>query len=192
MVNVKMLVFDVVVMVYVAIAIAVFVPWALLSTAGPTPLSVAISNDIYSFFSHFCSQIPWHSFFYNGIQAPVCARCTSIYIFTALGLVFFRFAGYGAREFKMNWLLLVLLLLPVGVDGTTQLLGWRESTNSLRLATGAFYGLGYAYFLAWALPAIYALLELMTAALDHNSDKANTVMKRLKYISWPFSTSTRS
>lgn len=40
----------------------------------------------------------------------------------------------------------LLLLLPGGVDGTTQLRGDRESTNPLRLATGILLGMGVVLF----------------------------------------------
>jgi len=33
--------------------------------------------------------------------------------------------------------IVVLGLLPIAVDGFTQLFGWRESTNELRVITGA-------------------------------------------------------
>lgn len=191
MANVKMLAFDAIVIVYTAIAIAVFVPWLLLSVGGSSALAVDISDAIFRFFSIFCHQLPYRSLFFGDIQCPVCARCASIYVFTGTGLVFLRLRGYGAREFKMNWLLLALLLAPTGIDGTTQLMGWRESTNVLRLITGAPYGLGYAYVLAWAVPFVYALLELIIVAAGRDGAKTDAVLGRVKNMAWPFTTATR-
>jgi uncharacterized membrane protein len=34
-----------------------------------------------------------------------------------------------------------LMLVPIAVDGTTQLIGWRESTWLLRLLTGGLFGM---------------------------------------------------
>ncbi len=186
MANVRMLVFDVVVLAYVIIAVATFVPWILISTIGLTPFTISVSDDIYRFFSIFCHQLPWRSLFFDGAQQPVCARCASIYVMTALGLIFFRLKGFGAKEFKMNWVLLALLFAPTGLDGLTQLFGWRESTNPLRLITGAPYGLGYAYILIWALPFLYVLLELIAVAYKHDSAGVDAVIKRIKYMVWPF------
>jgi uncharacterized membrane protein len=188
MTNVKMLAFDVIVLVYTAIAVAVFVPWLLLFIWGPSPLAIDISDAIYRFFSIFCHQLPWRSLFFDDIQMPVCARCASIYVFTGAGLIFLKLRGYGAREFKMNWLLLALLLAPTGLDGTTQLLGWRESTNALRLVTGAPYGLGYAYVLAWAVPFVYALLGLVAAAARRDGARTDAALGRIKNMAWPFTT----
>lgn len=186
MANVKMLIFDVIVLAYVIIGVAIFVPWILLSTMGPTPFSIAVSDGIYHFFSIFCHQLPWRSLFFEGAQQPVCARCASIYAITAVGLVFFSLNGYGVKEFKMNWVLLALLFAPTGLDGLTQLFGWRESTNALRLVTGVPYGLGYAYILAWALPFLYVLLELVGVAFKHDAAGVDAVLKRIKNMAWPF------
>ncbi len=85
----------------------------------------------------------------------------------------------------MSWLLFALLFIPTALDGFTQLFGWRESTNLLRLATGFPYGLGYAYGIAWALPFIYALLELIGVCLKRDSKAVDAVIKRLMAMVWP-------
>ncbi len=186
MVNIKSLAFDVIVIAYSAIALSELVPWLLLSTMGPTSFAVGVSDGIFRFFSIFCHQLPWRSLFYDGIPMPVCSRCASIYQATALALIFFRLKGYGSKEFKMNWFLFALLLAPTGIDGTTQLFGWRESTNALRLLTGIPYGLAYAYILAWAVPFVYALLELIYVAMRRDGPKTDSVLARVKEMAWPF------
>ncbi|WP_174591819.1 DUF2085 domain-containing protein [Methanocella conradii] len=190
--DIKKALFDVIIVIYMVIAAAVFVPWILFSILGPAPLAIAISDAIFRFFSLFCHQLPWRSLFFNGIQMPVCARCASIYVATALGLAFFRLKGYGGREFRMNWPLLILLFVPTGVDGFTQYLGLRESTNLLRLITGFPYGLGYAYLLAWAVPFTWALLELVATAMRGDGENAKVVLQRIKSMAWPFTRGARS
>lgn len=39
-----------------------------------------------------------------------------------------------------------ILLLPGGIDGTTQMFGDRESSNRLRAITGLFLGIGVVLF----------------------------------------------
>lgn len=192
MIDIKKALFDIILAIYAAIAAAIFVPWILLSILGPSPIAIAISDSVFRFFSIFCHQLPWRSLFFNGIQMPVCARCASIYVATALGLAFFRLKGYGGRELRMNWPLLILLFLPTGVDGFTQYLGMRESTNLLRLVTGFPYGLGYAYLLAWAVPFTWALMELVAYSIRRDGKKAGTALQRMKSMAWPFTPGGRT
>ena len=51
---------------------------------------------------------------------------------------------FWARSLSPGTSILVgsLLLIPSGIDGTTQLFGERESTNSLRIFTGLLLGVG--------------------------------------------------
>lgn len=185
MVGLRMLIYDIIMISYVLIGVLIFIPPLLLSMDRVDTGYISISDSIHTFFSFFCHQLPWRSIFINGIKMPVCARCASIYIATGLGLIYFRLKGFGIREFKMNWVILALLFAPTGVDGMTQLLGYRESTNLLRVITGFPYGLGYAYIITWALPLIYALIELLRAALEKEEDHARRVLDRIKKMVWP-------
>jgi uncharacterized membrane protein len=161
----KKVIYDIIIVTYIIIAISIFVPWILLSI--------------------LCHQLPFRSFFFDGIQQPVCARDVSIYIATAVGLVFFRLKGFGEREFKINYVLTVLLFLPTAIDGFTQLFGWRESTNELRLITGFPFDIGYAYLIAWALPFVFALAMLIGAALAHKDAETDALVVRIKKMVWP-------
>jgi len=68
-----------------------------------------------------------------GYQFPICARCTAIYTGIAFGLGLEMLFGPPSRQ-----LLPVILLfaVPCGIDGVTQLVLKRESTNLIRLFTG--------------------------------------------------------
>jgi len=44
-------------------------------------------------------------------------------------------------------LILILFVLPLAIDGTTQLLGFRESNNILRIITGGLAGIIVPFFL---------------------------------------------
>ena len=87
-----------------------------------------------------CHRKPERSFHIKGHQFPVCARCTGFYI--AL-FSYFTYTYYNYVEYTPFLLVTaIILLLPAGIDGLTQLQGYRESNNLLRLVTGLLGGLG--------------------------------------------------
>ena len=87
-----------------------------------------------------CHQIPERSFFINGYQFPVCARCTGFYIMFLIYFIYTYFFYVNYNHFLI--LFSILLLIPAVVDGTSQLKGLRESNNYLRFFTGLIGGLG--------------------------------------------------
>ena len=108
-----------------------------------------ISKQIFYSLHLVCAQIPSHSFYIFGHQLGMCARNFSIYASMFIGSVIFvlskkRFPG-------IPWWIWVLMILPLALDGTTQMFGWRESTWELRVITGTLFGLGNVWF---ALPLI--------------------------------------
>ncbi len=104
---------------------------------------------------HFvCAQVPSHSFYIFGHQLGLCARNLSIYTAMFLGSLVFVLTKN--RLTGIPWWLWVLFILPLVLDGTTQLFGWRESTWQLRLLTGALFGLGNVWFV---LPLIQRTLD---------------------------------
>ena len=98
-----------------------------------------IGAFLYLFFSPICHQLPERSFYLFNHQLPVCARCTGIYFGAFLGSFFAR------RESPSPWYL-VIALIPMALDGGTQLL-FRESNNVLRLATGLIAGFAVVFYL---------------------------------------------
>jgi uncharacterized membrane protein len=70
----------------------------------------------------------------------LCARCTGLCV--GLGASFFlRLLRLAPFMYFPQWIGL-LLGLPLMVDGSSQLLGIRESTNSIRLVSGFLFSLG--------------------------------------------------
>jgi uncharacterized membrane protein len=98
-----------------------------------------LSLLIFQAYSLTCHQMPSRSYFLLGHQMAYCERNTAIYFSMALGgLVYARFRSrIGALPF--HWYL--VLILPMAIDGFTQLFGWRESTWLLRGITGTLFGL---------------------------------------------------
>jgi uncharacterized membrane protein len=56
-----------------------------------------------------------------------------------------------------GFLLYGLLVLPMALDGFTQLFGWRESTWDLRVGTGLLFGLASGWFVMPRLDASFGL-----------------------------------
>lgn len=80
-----------------------------------------------------------------GHKVAICQRDIAIYGSILLsGLVFGALRGKllrGGRKLpKMPIWLFGLLLIPMFLDGATQLIGWRESSWLLRLVTGGLFG----------------------------------------------------
>lgn len=87
-----------------------------------------------------CHRKPERSFFIRNHQFPVCARCTGFYISVFLYFIYVYFFYVDYTPFLI--MVAIFLLLPAFIDGSTQLLGYRESNNILRLVTGLMGGLG--------------------------------------------------
>jgi len=84
-----------------------------------------------------------------GAPMPICARCTAIYGGLLIGALLLRLVR--APRARTARLLLIAAALPMALDGVTQLLRLRESTNLLRVGTGAPFGIALAIWLLSAL-----------------------------------------
>lgn len=90
-----------------------------------------------------CHQLPERSFFGGGIQVPVCARDTGIYVgFVASMLVIAlvqkgRPSGFPSAPVAV---LLGAFVLMMAADGVSSYAGLRETSNAVRLATGLLAG----------------------------------------------------
>lgn len=98
-----------------------------------------VANHLYSLLSYVCPQIPSHSLWLFGAPTGVSSRSLFLY-FTFVGAGIFMFR----RRRFLSWKKSLLFLFPILIDGLTQLAGWRESTNLLRVLTGALGGIGLA------------------------------------------------
>jgi uncharacterized membrane protein len=77
-----------------------------------------------------------------GWKMAICERDVAIYAgLLCMGLLYAR--GMFARGLSLTTY--SVLILPIAVDGFTQLFGWRESTWELRLSTGLLFGVASAW-----------------------------------------------
>jgi uncharacterized membrane protein len=90
-----------------------------------------------------CHRRADRSFFVHGRQFHLCSRCTGLVCGVITSAVLLPFRVVLPPVFA-------LFLAAFLIDGTTQFLSWRESTNRLRFVTGLLVGLT-------AIPAALAM-----------------------------------
>jgi uncharacterized membrane protein len=102
-----------------------------------------VSRFMYRAGDSQCHQKENRTIILNGNQMPFCARCVAIYTFMAIGVglaVFPRMPRYDQIN-DLKWYWLIMALVPIGIDGVGQILGYWESTNLIRFFTGGLCGL---------------------------------------------------
>ncbi len=97
-----------------------------------------------------CHQLSSRSIFIDAKQLPVCARDTGLYFGSLLSLIYILVS----RKRKTNAIptssvsfLFVFFMLLLAVDGVSSYLGFRETTNAIRLVTGLLVGITFPFFL---------------------------------------------
>ncbi|WP_188785466.1 DUF2085 domain-containing protein [Halobellus salinus] len=88
-----------------------------------------------------CHSRPDRSLCYQGRYFGLCARCTGMYTAGLLTVLISLLWTFPLSP-RLTSFLGGLLILPGGIDGVTQLVGDRESTNLLRILTGLLLGIG--------------------------------------------------
>lgn len=106
-----------------------------------------IAKPLFYALHYVCAQIPAHSFYVLGHQLGLCARNFSIYASMFLGSLAFVLSK--KRLPGIPWWVWLLFMVPIALDGISQMFGLRESTWYLRVITGTLFGLGNVWF---ALP----------------------------------------
>lgn len=114
--------------------------YAFLPFVAPLLMAVGIAGPadaIYYVYHYFCHQLPERSWYLFGYQMAYCQRDALIYPSMFVAGVAFSFQR-DIKPLPLKWFL--LLILPMAIDGFTQLFGWRESTPMLRAITGTIFG----------------------------------------------------
>jgi uncharacterized membrane protein len=141
-----------------------------------------------------CHQLPERSLQYGGRALPVCARDTGLFVGFTVCLAVLLLAHRRSAPRYPTWpkiLVLAIFILPTFFDAVTSYAGLRESSNAVRLVTGAFAGTCVAALLFplaahalelvggrepaepaarmlepwWSLPALLALPILLSLAM---------------------------
>ena len=93
------------------------------------------SRVVYHSGDRMCHMKEPRSLTINGNQMSYCSRCFAIFFGLALGAAITSFV-----VFDLKWWLLLVGIIPIGLDGGLQLITPYESNNVLRLFTGGLFG----------------------------------------------------
>jgi uncharacterized membrane protein len=91
-----------------------------------------ITALVYLAGSFVCHQIPERSFHISGIQLPVCARCSGLYLGAAVGMAALLAASPRSISFSRARALLIITAIPTVVTLATAWLGFWDPTNAVR------------------------------------------------------------
>ena len=135
------------------ILLALLVPIPLLILSLSALASFALANGasprIRWLFRILCHGMPERSLLLFDVPMPICARCTGIYIGWVIGfLVFLAIPWVTERAMRV---VALVALMPLAIDGLTQLARLRTSTNPLRMGTGLIAGFAFGL---WILSAV--------------------------------------
>ena len=103
--------------------------------------------------SAVCHQMAERSFLFHGMQMPLCARCTGIYIgvFFAFCFFFWKKRMEAGKPLSLQQAVVTgAAILPVGLDGVGSYLGFWESSQLMRVLTGSLVGAVVPGFLLMA------------------------------------------
>lgn len=123
-----------------------------------------IASSLFNLFSLFCHQLFERSLCMNQYmeiancsidngyiyQFPVCSRDISFYFAMFIGGIIYLILALLRKvdQFNVpNFIYLILFILPLAIDGITQLIDLRESTNQLRLVTGFLAGITMPFYI---------------------------------------------
>ena len=106
-------------------------------------VSNKMKNFLYKWLPIFfgCHCRDDRSFHYKGKKFPICARCTG----ELLGIIF---SISSCIFFRISMLAIVILVLPLILDGGIQMFTSYESNNFKRFVTGFLFGYGLFMFIA--------------------------------------------
>lgn len=105
----------------------------------------SLGRFIFRGYRVMCHQLPERSFFVGGYQVAFCQRDVGVQLGLFLGGVTYAVSA-GRVRLRSIPLYLLAFVLPVALDGLTQLVGLRTSTWPLRLGTGLLFGVGTSLF----------------------------------------------
>jgi len=123
----------------------------------------SLARPIYAFNGLFCHQLPDRTFSVFGEKMACCQRCAAIYGSILIVGLFFAFVRGRIARPRISDLL--MLSMPMLVDGGAQLLGIWESTALTRVISGSMFGMAICWFLLPYLESGFARIRVQIERL---------------------------
>ena len=119
--------------------------WCVLIVAAPLLASFGgrsalTASYLYEIFSRVCHQLDSHSYHIAGFKFGVCIRCTAIYASFFGGMILFPLLKRTTIALQESSFILMISLIPMGVDVGLAAFGIHESNVFTRMATGVLFG----------------------------------------------------
>jgi uncharacterized membrane protein len=119
--------------------------WCVLIVAAPLLASFGgrsalTASYLYEIFSRVCHQLDSHSYHIAGFKFGVCIRCTAIYASFFGGMILFPLLKRTTIALQKSSSILMISLIPMGVDVGLAAFGIHESNVFTRMATGMLFG----------------------------------------------------
>lgn len=128
--------------------------WAAAILLAPAALTsshphlAAIGAAIYAAGGFICHQRPERSFHLAGVQMPVCARCTGLYLSAAIGAPL----ALAAAAIRIGGVsTLVVVALPTAITWTAEMLGLAHPSNMARALAALPLGFAAAWLVIGAM-----------------------------------------
>ncbi len=148
------------------------ITWLVIILAAPYFIANTQNNFLnelyYGLFSLICHQIPERSFFLNGCQLPVCARCLGIYFGIFAGGLLYPFFKKLDNEKVPGLKILIPFLSILIIDGFLQTLHLYKTSNEARFLVGFISVLPLAFYI---LPLLNGLQKYLTQNKGQNALK---------------------
>jgi uncharacterized membrane protein len=93
-----------------------------------------VAAFIYAAGSIVCHQLPERSFHIAGVQLPVCARCTGLYVGGVVGIIVWLARTRRPLSHAFARRALLVAVAPTLVTVLTAAAGWWDPGNALRAA----------------------------------------------------------
>jgi uncharacterized membrane protein len=137
--------------------------WCVLIVAAPLLASFGgrsalMASYLYETFSRVCHQLDSHSFHIAGCKFAVCIRCTAIYASFFGGMILFPLLKRTTIALQKSSFILMISLIPMGVDVGLAAFGIHESNVFTRMATGVLFGFALSIVLMPTLEEVTSQL----------------------------------